>query len=726
MSTSIRVHAETPTIGFRAQTLRVALAGNPNSGKTTIFNALTGSRQRVGNYPGVTVEIKGGTCRYGDAELAIVDLPGTYSLTAHSPEELVARRFLLEDSPDVVVVIVDASNLERNLYLAVQILELQVPVVLAFNMWDLATAHGAAFDLPHLERLLGTRIVPTVGHRAHGLSALPDTVLEVARAPRTAHGLCVSYEPEIDGALSRLAEEVAQAPKTVDGVPNRWLALKLLEEDPEVARVFADPALLAAAQASAAQLHSALGDSPAVAIAGGRYDFIRDACARAIRPAVWPRRSFSDRVDAILTHRLLGLPILLGLMYLVFHLTFTLGEPPMGWIEGGFEALKGAIGGLLPGDGLLRSLLVDGIIGGVGSVLVFLPNIVLLFLAIALLEDSGYMARAAFLMDRLMHSIGLHGKSFIPMLLGFGCSVPAIMATRTLENRRDRLATMLVLPLMSCGARLPIYTLLIPAFFPEAWRAPMLWLMYLIGIALAIAAAKLLRSTLLRGEAPLFVMELPPYRIPTLRGLLLHLQNQAGGYLRKAGTIILGLSVLLWAMAQWPALSEERAAGFEAEKAAVGAQADLGDSAWKERLAEIENAQAEAGLQVSLIGRIGQGMEPLFRPLGFDWRISTALLGALAAKEVFVAQLGIVYSLGEADPDDPSAELQNRLQADYSPLQAFCMMLFCLISAPCVATLAMTRRESGSWAWALFQFGGLTAMAWVLTAIVYQAGRLLG
>jgi ferrous iron transport protein B len=725
MATSMHGQAQAPTVGSRGRTLRVALAGNPNSGKTTIFNALTGARQHVGNYPGVTVEIKEGNCRHGDRELSIVDLPGTYSLTAHSPEELVARRFLIENTPDVVVVIVDASNLERNLYLAVQILELQVPVVLAFNMWDLATEHGAVFDLPRLERQLGARIVPTVGHRKYGLPALLDTILEVARAPRTGERVRVSYEPEIDGALATLAERVANTPKTADGVPSRWLALKLLEGDPEVSRSFADPALLAAARTNAAELQASLGVDPAVAIADGRYDFIQDACADAVRLAK-PRRSLSDRVDAILTHRLLGMPILFGLMYLVFHLTFTFGQPPMDWIESGFEALKGGIGAILPGDGLLKSLVVDGILGGVGSVLVFLPNIVLLFLAIALLEDSGYMARAAFLMDRLMHSIGLHGKSFIPMLLGFGCSVPAIMATRTLENRRDRLATMLVLPLMSCGARLPIYALLIPAFFPEAWRAPMLWLIYLIGIALAIAAAKVLRSTLLRGEAPPFVMELPPYRIPTIRGILLHLRNQVGGYLRKAGTIILGLSIMLWALAQWPALPEERAAAFEAQKAAVAAQVDLDEAARMERLADIENAQADAALQASLVGRIGQGIEPVFRPLGFDWRVSTAILGALAAKEVFVAQLGIVYSLGKADPDDPSAELQTRLQDDYTPLQAFCMMLFCLISAPCVATLAMTRRESGSWRWALFQFGGLTAMAWLLTAAVYQLGRLIG
>jgi len=433
----------------------------------------------------------------------------------------------------------------------------------------------------------------------------------------------------------------------------------------------------------------------------------------------------SDNIDAIVTNRTLGLPIFLGLMYAVFQLTFTLGDTPMGWIETGFEWLGGAVGGLWPAgsQSLLRSLLVDGVIGGLGGVLVFLPNILLLFLAIAILEDSGYMARAAFLMDRLMHKIGLHGKSFVPMLIGFGCSVPAIMATRTLENRRDRLTTMLVVPLMSCGARLPIYALIIPAFFPDTWHAPMLWLIYIIGIVLAVVCAKLLKSTVLRGETPPFVMELPPYRMPTARSVGLHMWNRGGAYLKKAGTIILGISVLLWALQQWPGLPAEQAQTFEQQRSAIEARADLSNDVAREQLAKIDHSQAEATLGASMMGRIGRGLEPALRPCGFDWKISTAMIGALAAKEVFVAQMGIVYSLGE-DEDEESLPLRAKLQAAYTPLQGFCIMLFCLVSAPCMATIAVTKRESNSWAWALFQLAGLTTLAWVVTAGVYQVGRL--
>jgi len=367
---------------------------------------------------------------------------------------------------------------------------------------------------------------------------------------------------------------------------------------------------------------------------------------------------------------------------------------------------------------------VDGVIGGVGGVVSFLPNILLLFMAIAFLEDSGYMARAAFLMDRLMHRIGLHGKSFIPMLIGFGCSVPAIMATRTLEGRRDRLTTMLVLPLMSCGARLTIYALIIPAFFAERWRAPMLWLIYLIGIVLAIASAKLLRLTVLRGEAPPFVMELPLYRLPTLRGLVIHMWDRGWMYLKKAGTIILGISILLWAMQQWPGLPEEKARAFEQQRAAVEGKPDLADQAKEEQLAEIDHAEAQATLDASLMGRVGHGLEPVLRPCGFDWKISTAMVGAFAAKEVFVSQMGIVYSLGEEENEE-SEPLRAKLRAAYTPLQGFCIMLFCLISAPCVATIAVTRKESGSWKWAALQLGGLTALAYVVTLAVYQVGRLM-
>ena len=736
--------------------LTVALAGNPNSGKTTIFNELTGARQHVGNYPGVTVEKKEGVCRRGATALKIVDLPGTYSLTAYSPEELVARNVLVHEKPDAVVDIVDASNLERNLYLAVQIMELGCPTVLALNMADMAEQRGITFDLGLLQELLGVRIVPTVGHKGRGLDELTAAAVATARGG-DARPLRINYGAEIEAEITRLSGLVEQAAAGYADVPPRWLAVKLLEGDKDVSDRIGDAALLAAVGLAVSRLEKLLGDSPEALIADRRYGFISGACQEAVRGTAEARRTASDRIDSVVTNRVLGLPIFLALMYLVFQLTFTLGTPPMDWIESGFGWLGGKVAALWPdgSGGMLQSLLVDGIIGGVGGVVVFLPNILLLFLAIAILEDSGYMARAAFIMDRLMHKIGLHGKSFVPMLIGFGCTVPAIMATRTLENQRDRLTTMLVLPLISCGARLPIYALIIPAFFPDKLHAPMLWLMYLIGIALAIICAKLLKSTLLRGEAPPFVMELPPYRMPTLKSVTLHMWDRGGAYLKKAGTVILGVSIIMWAMAQWPKTTEAQSRTFEDRRAALesrqvtdaeieaakdaiagdeeagaelsaaeDADAFLAGRVRSEWQGEIAAEEAEASLEASLMGRVGRGIEPVLRPCGFDWKIATAMIGAFAAKEVFVAQMGIVYSLGEQDEE--SVPLRERLQASYTPLVGFCIMLFCLVSAPCMATIAVTRRESNSWKWALFQLGGLTVLAWVVTTIIFQAGTLLG
>lgn len=706
--------------------LTIALAGNPNSGKTTIFNALTGSRQHVANYPGVTVEKKEGVCRLCASPVGVVDLPGTYSLTAYSAEELAARNALLEEAADVVIDVLDASNLERNLYLAMQLMELGKPLVLALNMFDVADRCGLEFDLELMSTMLGVPVVPTVGHKGIGTQELIDTAVALAGHSECSRPVRVDYGAELEaeiGRLERLIENVGVSPR---GVPARWAAIKLLEKDADLRSRIHDPVLLDSADAAVERLGALLGDDAEALLAERRYGFISDVCRRAIRSTLGPRRTASDRIDAVVTHRVLGIPIFFGLMYAVFHLTFTLGDPPMGWIERGFGWLAGVVGALwgMGDGGLLRSLVVDGVIGGVGGVLVFLPNILLLFLAIALLEDSGYMARAAFLMDRLMHKMGLHGKSFVPMLIGFGCSVPAIMATRTLEHRRDRLATMMVVPLMSCGARLPIYALIIPAFFPPVWHGPMLWIIYCIGIVLAIGCAKLLKSTLLRGETPPFIMELPPYRMPTLRSVGLHMLNRGGAYLRKAGTIILGISIVLWAMQRWPVLSESDRANFAGERAALDARSDLADEVRRDRLAEIGHAETEASLRASLMGRTGRALEPILAPCGFDWRISTAMIGAFAAKEVFVAQMGIVHSLGER-ADEESVSLRAALQASYTPLQGFCIMLFCLISAPCMATIAMTRRESNSWRWALLQIGGLTVLAWVITAAVYQIGRLV-
>ncbi len=720
-----KILSDGKTPGVQSTCLRVALAGNPNSGKSTIFNKITGAKQHIGNYPGVTVERMEGKKRQGETEFLVTDLPGTYSLTAHSAEEAVARDVLLLERPEVVVNVIDASNLERNLYLTVQLLELGLPLVLCFNMSDTARARGWQFDLGKLSRFFGADIVETVGHTGRGLDKLLFAVSATAARNETTRPLRIDYGAAIEREIEHIEALVRQDPALVQASDPRWLAVKLLEGDSDFGVKVSGGKLATQVNECTTRIEKTLGESAAIAIASARYGFISGACQEAVRSTIEMRHTRSDAIDAVLTNRVLALPIFFALMYLVFQLTFTLGAAPMEWIEAGFARLGESVGGLWPEDApsLQKSLLVDDVIGGVGGVLVFLPNILLLFLAIAILEATGYMARVAFIMDRVMHKIGLHGKSFIPLLIGFGCSVPAIMATRTLENRRDRLTTMLVAPLMSCGARLPIYALIIPAFFPESLQAPMLWSIYMIGLVLAVLLAKLLRSTLFKGESVPFVMELPPYRLPTLRGVLTQMWQRAWLYLKKAGTIILAISIVLWALTTFPGLPEQSAVGFSERREALAAL-ETGEEERKEKAEELDNEEAEATLRASYAGRVGQAMEPFLRPMGFDWRIGTALIGAFAAKEVFVAQLGIVYSLGEADEE--SAPLREQLRESHSPLVGFCIMLFCLISAPCMATIAVTRRESGSWGWAMLQLGGLTVLAWVITTLVYQAGLWLG
>ncbi len=679
--------------------ITVALAGNPNSGKTTIFNALTGAHQHVGNYPGVTVEKIEGARHHRGRTIGIVDLPGTYSLTAFTPEERVARDFLLEERPDAVVDVVDASNLERHLYLAVQLLEMGVPLLLAFNMSDVARRRGLEFDLPLLSRLLGVPIVPTVGTQGEGIEALLDAAVEMAtqsvRLP-----VPIRYGEEIEREIERLVECLAKETEVVAQYGRRWMAVKLLEQDPQITELVGHT-VLSALQESIRRLTAVFGDEPAMVIADRRYGFISGACQEAVRITAQARHDVSDQIDSILLHRVWGIPIFLLLMYGVFEFTFHLGDFPMRGLEWFFARLAEGVGGFWPvgSESLIRSLLVDGVIAGVGGVTAFLPNILLLYAAIAFLEDSGYMARAAFLMDHWMHRIGLHGKSFIPMLIGFGCSVPAILATRILENRRNRLTTILVIPLMSCGARFPIYSLLIPAFFAVQYRPLVMSMLYLTGAALAIGCAKLLRGTVFRGETTPFVMELPPYRMPTGMGLWIHTWTRGKMYLKKAGTVILMISIVMWAATTFPRPTAESLAGKSG--------------------AEIKTVQ----LENSAAGRVGRALEPAIRPLGFDWKIGTALIGASTAKEVFVSQLAIVYSLD--DPDENAERLRSRLAQDYSPLQGLCILLFCLIGTPCLATVAMTARETGSWKWAALQWGGLTALAYAVTLTVYQLGRLV-
>ena len=673
--------------------ISVALAGNPNCGKTTIFNILTGLHQHVGNYPGVTVEKKQGVCKYKNYEMEITDLPGTYSLTAYSMEEVVTRNFIIEEKPDVVVDVIDASNLELNLYLAVQMMELNVPLVLAFNMSDIAKQRGLVFDLQKLSQLMNVKIVPTVGNKNEGITDLLETIIQTSNEPAKNLSSLIKYGSEIDSEIEKLQQKFSELRD------NRWLVLKLLEQDSAVLKDIHNEEIIIAVLESVLRLKNIFGEEPEIIIADRRYGFISGACQESVENTIETRHSNSDMIDSVVINKFWGLPIFFALMYVVFDLTFRIGHWPMVGLEMFFGWLGSLVSGFWPAgtESVLKSLIVDGIISGVGGVVVFLPNILLLFAAIAILEDSGYMARAAFVTDRFMHKIGLHGKSFIPMLIGFGCSVPAIMACRILENRRNKITTILIMPLMSCGARLTIYALLIPAFFAEKWRGPVMWLIYFIGIALAVIAAKILRVTLLKGETIPYVMELPPYRMPTFKSIGLHMWERGWMYLQKAGTTILLISIILWGASNFPRME-------------------------KSNLENVSDTQIQsAALKHSVIGRVGTFIEPVIKPIGFDYKIATALIGALAAKEVFVAQMSIVYAVTEHE--DVSV-LQEKLRNDYTPLQGFCVMLFCLISAPCLATTIITRTETGAWKWAILQFAGLTVLAYIITLVVYQVGML--
>lgn len=678
--------------------IRVALAGNPNSGKTTIFNNLTGARQHVGNYPGVTIEKKEGRCTRSDIEFEVVDLPGAYSLTAYSPEELIARQYLLEERPDAVVVVVDASNLERNLYLALQLIELGAPVLLACNMMDLVAGRGDVLNLAELARLMDVPAVGTIASRQQGMAELLEAAAQVAEVGWRSREF-PRYEEAIEDSIARLIPQIQRA--SIIGLPHpaRWNAIKLLEDDSEVAGQWDGTPVERAAGMERRRIARHYDESSETVLAAQRYDVIASLCDSAVKSAATRQRTFSERIDSIVINRVLGIPIFLAAMYAVFWAVFNVGAIPSGWIQNLTLWIGDAVGSWWAVDStsLLKSLIVSGVIGGVGNVFAFLPNILILFLAIALLEDSGYMPRAAFIMDRLMYRIGLHGKSFIPLLLGFGCTVPAIMATRTLENRRDRLTAILVAPLMSCGARLPIYSLIIPTFFAVTWQAPLLWILYVVGIVLAVALSRVLRSTLFRGECTPFVMELPPYRIPSMRDALIHMWERSLLYLKKAGTVILGISIVLWALTTFP-------------------QPPAGTG----------GVDQKTRLESSLAGRGGKLLAPILAPMGFDWKIGTALIGAFAAKEVFVAQLGIIYASENGTGDGAQVPLRAQLRRDYPPLVGFAIMLFCLIGTPCMTTVAVTRRETGSWRWPILQFGGLTLLAYLMTVAVFQTGRALG
>ena len=703
--------------------MTVALAGNPNSGKTTIFNNITGARQHVGNYAGVTVERREGFRRFQGQDLLLVDLPGTYSLTANSLDEIVARNVIIDEKPDLIVNILDASNLERNLYLALQLLELERPLVLALNMTDMAEKAGIRINSDVLRTRLGVPVVKLIGNRNQGTEELLQTVVESSK--RTIYRpFSIDYGAKIEAAIVEVTEALQNL--THVKFPIRWLAVKLLENDTEVQASLlkieggsAVAAIVARVRNKTAVL---LGEELEIAMAEARYRVVADIVAEFVDSSGRQEQTVSDRIDRVLTHRVLGLPLFFGIMWLLFNVVFTVGEIPQGWIEDAVKWFSDLVSANLA-EGELRSLLVDGIIGGVGSVLTFLPSILLLFFGIALLEDTGYMARAAFVMDRVMRAVGLHGKSFIPLLLGFGCSVPAVMGARTLENKSDRMVTILVSPLMSCSARLPVYTLLIAAFFSENVAGSVLFSIYFLGISLAILMALVFRKWMFPGASEPFIMEMPPYHLPTLRSIAIHMWERSILYLKKAGTLILAASILIWFITNYPA-NVEYSKDYDAAKMQITEQYD--EEAAKPLLAQLDQEQAGEKLALSYAGQFGHFIEPVIKPLGFDWKMGVGLVSAVAAKEVLVSTLATIYSVGDVEEDSQS--LQEALAADaaFSPLVAFSLMVFTLIYSPCLAVLAVVRRETNSWKWPAFSFVYSTTLAWIMSFVVYQGGRLIG
>ncbi|MFA5094117.1 MAG: ferrous iron transport protein B [Candidatus Omnitrophota bacterium] len=686
--------------------LTVALAGNPNSGKSTIFNNLTGARQHVGNYPGVTVEKKEGKAVYGNYEITFVDLPGTYSLSANSEDEVVARDFIINGKPDAVVHVVDASNLERNLYLYTQIQELGAPVILAMNMSDVAENKGQKIDYAALSGLLGKPAVPTVGNKNKGMKELLEAVAGIHEGRLMSENVPVDYGEEISEELAKITAVIKKDANLVAKYPAGWIGIKLLENDVWVTQLIAQSAaageIFSRVRESRAHLRKHFSDDTEVIIADKRYGFTSGVCARVFKPAAEKRRDLSDKIDKVVLNKFLGLPIFALVMYAIFKFTFSFSGPVVGWFEAFFEKAGELAAQVIPG-GLAQSFVVDGLIGGVGGVLGFFPLVLFMFFAIAFFEDSGYMARAAFIMDRVMSRFGLHGKSFLPLMISTnGCAVPGIMASRTLDNKKDRLITMMVTPFMICGAKLPIFALFIGAFFASEQGANMMFLMYVLSVVISLGSALVLKKYVLKGETSHFVMELPPYRVPTIQGLLLKMWERGWLYIKKAGTVILLISIVIWAGFTFP----QREAG------------------------EGEGEEAAAALQMeqSYAGRIGKFVEPAVKPLGMDWRGGVALMAGVAAKEVVVSTLGTIYSLGEVDPEE-TEPLKEAMQNDpsWSPLKATAFLIFCLIYLPCFVAMAVFFRESGSSSkWTLFLIFWTTVMAWLASFMVYQGGRLLG
>lgn len=719
----------------KRRTINVALVGNPNCGKTTLFNLASGAHEHVGNYSGVTVDAKEGFFDFQGYHFRIVDLPGTYSLSAYTPEEIYVRRHIVDETPDVIINVLDTSNLERNLYLTTQLIDMNVRMVVALNMYDEFEASGNVLDYNLLGELFGVPMVPTVCKKNIGIDRLFHIVInlyegcdfvdkkgrinpEVAkdivdwhnqlpdagvhekhpedyaneRGPigKVYRHIHINHGPDLEKAINYLKDEISKNEFIRHKYSTRFLAIKLLENDSDIEFLIRSlpngSYILSMRDKAAKRIYETINEDSESAITDAKYGFISGALKETFTDNHLEKAQTTKMLDAIVTHRFFGFPIFFLFMYLMFQGTFVLGKYPMMGIEWLVEAMGGIVREHMSA-GPLKDMLVDGIIGGVGGVIVFLPNILLLYFFISLMEDSGYMARAAFIMDKIMHKMGLHGKSFIPLIMGFGCNVPAVMASRTIENRKSRLITMLVNPLMSCSARLPIYLLLVGTFFPSN-ASFILLLIYVIGILLAVIIARLFSRFLIKGDDTPFVMELPPYRMPTAKAIFRHTWEKGAQYLKKMGGVIMIASIVIWFLGYYP-----------------------NHDAYATQVEQQEN---------SYIGQIGKAIEPVLEPLGFDWKLGIGLLSGVGAKELVVSTLGVLYT---NDVNTDAVSLGERIPI--TPLVAFCYMLFVLIYFPCIATLAAIKQESGGWKWALFAAGYTTALAWFLTFIVYQIGGLL-
>lgn len=709
----------------KGKTIQVALVGNPNSGKTTLFNYATGKQERVGNYGGVTVDIKTAHFSKNGYRIDLADLPGTYSISEYSPEELYVRKHLTETMPDVVINVIDSSNLERNLFLTTQLIDMNIKVVIALNMYDELNAKGDKFDYEYLGKMIGIPVIPTIASKGKGINELIDKVIEIYEEKETVYRhIHINYGEDINHSIDRIKAEVKKNNMLTDKFHAQYVAIKLLENDKnfreQITLLPNTDLLMKIVGNEIVDLESKYNTKIETIIADAKYAFIRGALKETYQTSAQNENIKGYELDNILTNKWLGIPLFIIFMWLMFQITFSLGSYPMNWIESAVNYLNNWIQETMS-EGILRDLLTEGVIGGVGSVIVFLPNILILFFCISLMEDTGYMARAAFIMDKLMHKIGLHGKSFIPMLMGFGCNVPAIMATRTLENRKDRLLTMLIIPFMSCSARLPVYILLISVFFEKNQGLIMLSI-YAIGVLLATVMAILFNKILFQKRDIPFVMELPPYRLPTLRNLGAHTWNKSVQYLSKMGTIILTASILIWVLGYFPR-NVNYSKDYDAQIKQIRQDFTLTDEIKEKQENRLLIDKEAERMENSYIGRFGHFIAPAIAPLGYDWKIGVSILTGMGAKEIVISSMGVLYQ-SDLNADETSADLKTKLkEQSFTPLVAYSFMVFVLIYFPCIAVLVAIRREAGL-RWALFTAFYTTAMAWIAAFCIYQIGNI--